>query len=237
MERLFSQLQVIDVQQPVVRNIVSIRQSQDLFDDLSNSPDDWSAAQHVEDTVKPPPYSSHSPVIDRPFEDAAWFNAVQWPFDHWQSNRYSNGKFGVWYGSAQAETTVYETVYHWYSGFLRDAGFETESVVGERKLYNVTCSAMLLDFRPAFLSEPRLRHGTDYSFSQAVGARLHGEGYPGLLTHSVRHEGGENFVILNSKVLSEPKLLCQVTYRVEGQHIRIEKQVGVEWMSIPTDTF
>lgn len=235
-DRLFDNIQLIDVQQRLVRNIVSIRSSQDLFDDLSGAAVDWALAQRTEDAVKPPSYASHTPVIDRPFEDTEWFNSVMWPFKHWQASRYSDGTFGVWYGSSQAETTVYETVYHWYSGLLKDAGFDRENVVGERKLYNVSCGAMLWDLRSLFLSDARLRHATDYSFSQSLGARLHREGHPGLLTHSVRHAGGENFVIMNPDVLSEPQLHCQLTYRLDGQRIVIEKQTGVAWMEISTAT-
>ena len=82
MNHLFSQLRLADVHQDVMRNIVSIRDSQNLYDDLSDDPDEWTLAQQVEDEVKPPPYRSSTPVIHRPFEDAEWFNAIAWPFDH-----------------------------------------------------------------------------------------------------------------------------------------------------------
>ena len=130
-----------------MRNIVSIRDSQNLYDDLSDDPDEWTLAQQVEDEVKPPPYRSSTPVIHRPFEDAEWFNAIAWPFDHWQSSRFSDGSFGVWYGCNSVEASVYESAYHWYRWLLSDAGFEKSAVIGERKIYSVTCDAALLDFR------------------------------------------------------------------------------------------
>ena len=46
--------------------------------------------------VKPPPYRSRTPIIDRPFEDAEWFNAITWPFENWRASRFSDGSFGVW---------------------------------------------------------------------------------------------------------------------------------------------
>ena len=58
MDDLFSHLSLADVHQDVIRNIVSIRESQDLFDDLSDRPDEWALAQQVEDQVRPPPYRS-----------------------------------------------------------------------------------------------------------------------------------------------------------------------------------
>jgi hypothetical protein len=46
MDQLFAHLTLTDVHTNVIRNIVSIEVSQDLFDDLSNSPQEWALAQH-----------------------------------------------------------------------------------------------------------------------------------------------------------------------------------------------
>lgn len=234
MEQLFSHLTLTDVHCNVIRNIVSIRSSQDLFDDLTSSPEEWALAQQVEDEVKPPPYQSRTPVIHRPFEDAEWFNAIGWPFKHWQASRFSDGSFGVWYGCDTVETSVHETAYHWFNGFLTDAGFEKEKVIGERKLYEVACDAALVDLRPLTATHSGLMHKTDYSTAQSAGARLHREGHPGLVTASVRHAVGQNYVVLNPDVLSNPRHHCQLSYRLEGHCIVIEKQPGVAWMEIAT---
>lgn len=233
MNELFSGLPLADVDRDVARNIVSLGRSQDLFDDLSADPADWLLAQAVEDEVKPPPYRSVTPLIDRPFEDADWFNAIiAWPFRHWQASRFSDGSHGVWYGSESVETTVWETAWHWYHGLLRDAGYEREQVVAERKVYSVACRAALLDFRQASADWPALLHPTDYVFAQAVGARIHGEGHPGLLIQSVRRCGGENVAVFNPRVLSNPRLNCQLGYRLEGRRILVEKQTGQVWFEI-----
>lgn len=234
MDQLFSHLTLTDVHCNVIRNIVSISSSQDLFDDLTSIPEEWALAQQVEDEVKPSRYQSRTPVIHRPFEDAAWFNAIGWPFKHWQASRFSDGSFGVWYGCDTAQTSVYETAYHWFNGFLTDAGFEKERVIGERKLYEVTCNAALVDLRPLTANHPGLMHKTDYSTAQMVGARLHREGHPGLMTASVRYAPGQNYVVLNHNVLSNPRNHCQLTYRLEGHRIVVEKQPGVAWMEIAT---
>lgn len=229
---LFDHARLADIHQDVARNIVSLRESQDLFDDLTDDPAEWLLAQQVEDAVKPPPYSSRLPVLDRPFEDAQWFNAIAWPFKHWQASRFSDGSFGVWYGSKTIETTVYESAYHWYRGLLSDAGFEEMAVTVERKVYLVACKAALLDFRQAADALPDLLHPSDYTFCQAVGARIHREGHPGLLTHSVRWRAGENLAIFNPAVLSNPRHTCQLTYRLEGGRIAVEKQPGTAWMTL-----
>jgi hypothetical protein len=229
---LFAQLTLADVHQDVARNIVSLSESQDLFDDLTEDPAGWLLAQRVEDEVKPPPYRSRTPLIDRPFEDAQWFNAIAWPFKNWQASRFSDGTYGVWYGSDSVETTVYESVYHWYKGLLCDAGFDRQEVIAERKVYWVACGAALLDLRAASNEYPDLLHPSDYSFCQSVGVRIHREGHPGLLTPSVRRSAGENVVVFNPGVLSNPRLNGQLTYRLEGDQVVVEKQPGVTWVTL-----
>ncbi len=237
MDSVFSRVALADLHQDVARNIVSLRQSQDLFDDLTDNPVEWLLAQTVEQAVKPPPYRSPTPIIDRPFEDAVWFNAIIWPFKHWQLSRFSDGSFGVWYGSESIETTVCESAYHWYHGLLCDAGYEREAVVAERKVYRVACAAALLDFRKAAAEHGDLLHPTDYAFAQSIGARIHREGHPGLLIQSVRRPAGENVVIFNPGVLSNPRHACQLTYRLEGERIVVEKQPGVAWINLEVAGF
>ena len=232
MNSLFAQLTLADVHQDVARNIVSLRESQDLFDDLTDDPAEWLLAQKVEDDVKPPPYCSLMPAIDRPFEDAAWFNAIAWPFKNWQASRFSDGTYGVWYGSESVETTVYESAYHWYNNLLCDAGYESQVVIAERKVYMVACSAALLDFRRVSDAHVDLLHPSDFAFCQSVGARIHREGHPGLLTRSVRRSAGENVAIFNPDVLSNPSVNCQLSYRLDGNQIVVEKQPGVAWLTL-----
>ena len=232
MSSLFDELSLVDIQQDVARNIVSLGQSQDLFDDLTDDPAQWRLAQRVEDEVKPPLYRSRTPVIDRPFEDAQWFDAIAWPFRNWRSSRFSDGTHGVWYGSESVETTVHESAYHWYRGLLGDAGFQGEAVIAERRVYRVACAAALLDLRPAAVRYPDLLHPADYAFTQSVGARIHREGHPGLLIASVRRPAGQNLAIFNPAVLSNPRHDCQLTYRLQGDRIAVEKRPGVTWITL-----
>jgi hypothetical protein len=228
----FDGIVLTEVQREVFRNIVSIKQSQDLFDDLSQDPQDWLMAQAIEAEIKPPSYVSDQPVINRPFEDAIFFNSIVWPFRHWSRSRFSDGTFGVWYGSHELETTVYETAYHWYHGFIKDAGFENEAVVLERKVYEVQCHAALLNFCARVKDEPALIHPSDYNHTQAIGKKIYHEGHPGLLTYSARHEIGVNQVIFNSQVLSKPKPVGYLIYRLENQQINVEKSGKKKWLLI-----
>jgi hypothetical protein len=190
----------------------------------------------VEDEVKPPPYRSRVPIIDRPFEDAQWFNAIMWPFQHGHTSRFFDGRYGVWCGSESVETTVYASACHWYRGLLSDAGFERLAVIAERKVYSVACNAARLNFRQAE-AHPNLLHPSDYAFCQSVGARIHREGHPGLLTRSVRRPAGENTAVLNPAVLSNPRQNCQLTYRLERERIVVEKQPEVAWLTLDTASF
>ena len=133
-EDVFAHAGLADTHADLMRNIVSLRVSQDLFDDLSDRPADWDAAIALEVATKPPAFTSAQPVLHRPFEEARWNDAIHYPFRHWMRSRYSDGSFGVWYGADSIETTVHETVHHWRSGFLQDAGFTRPGIRAERKL-------------------------------------------------------------------------------------------------------
>jgi hypothetical protein len=235
---LYAGLSSVDTHRDVHRNIVSLRTSRNLFDDLSDDPDEQALAQQVESAVKPSQYRSPTPIIHRPFEEADWANAIGWPFRHRQATRYSDGSFGTWYGAEDVETTVFETAYHWYHGLLMDAeGYVEKPVAIERKVYNVACDALLLDLRPHLDAFPALLHGTDYTFAQQVGGRLRREGHPGLVTTSVRYPKGSVYVVFNAAVLPNPRVNCMLTYRLRGRYIAVERRPGVTWRRIDVAEF
>ena len=94
MDGFFSGLALSDVHQEHARNIVSLRVSENLFDDLSPDPNEQATAMHLEMETKPPTYLSNLPVVDRPFEEAEWIDAVEFPFIEWSASRYSDGRLG-----------------------------------------------------------------------------------------------------------------------------------------------
>jgi len=239
MDALFSGLRLADIHQQLARNIISIRVSQNLFDDLSDDPDDWQVAQQHEMHIKLSTYTSSKPLIDRPFEESDWFNAIEFPFRHWTESRFSDGRFGIWYGSDSVETSVHETVYHWRWRILADAGFDTlvaqesrQSITSERKVYWVQCDAALVDFRQLTSNYPALICPDSYAFTQEIASRLHREGHPGLVSQSARC-AGDNFAILNRHVLSNPQACCSLTYRLTPHGVEVERESGRIWMQIP----
>ncbi|OGT21320.1 MAG: hypothetical protein A2V90_03480 [Gammaproteobacteria bacterium RBG_16_57_12] len=228
MEGLFDGLTITDFHGDAYRNIASLRESQDLFDDLTPSPEGWQAAIDLELSTKPRTYASHQPIIDRPFEEAAFNEAIRYPFTHWAKTRYSDGSFGVWYGTDSLVTSIHETVYHWRTHFLEDAAWHArEGVIGERKVYLVRCDAALLNYIPKVDAFPALIDPMPggYHLTHQVGARIHHDGHPGLISRSARCEG-EIYAIFNPQVLSNPRQLCYLTYRIEGGSVTIERQAG-----------
>jgi hypothetical protein len=182
-EDLFDGLALQPVNGDLLRNIKSIRQTQELFDDLSTEPADWEAAKQAELAAKP--------LVER----ARYFNAIRFPFENWARSRYSDGNWGVWYGADDLSVTIYETVYHWLR-LLRAAGLaeHERDITGERRVYKVRCEAALLDLRPRVRGFPALVDGEDYSFTQDVGRRIHREGHPGLVRVRVERQRGRKLM-------------------------------------------
>ncbi len=232
MDGLFDGLGVTDIHANLHRNIVSLRKSENLYDDLTDNEDGWQAAIDLEKSTKPHTFESSQPIIDRPFEEARYYEAIGYPFDHWTKTRYSDGSFGVWYGADTLETSIYETVYHWHKGFLEDTNWQgREGIISERSVYEVRVDAALLAFIEKTAEFPALIDPHSYHQTQQVGARIHHDGHPGLITHSVRCEG-EVYAIFNQAVLSHPRQKCYLTYRTLGNAVIVERQSGVELLKI-----
>lgn len=231
MDSIFAGLRLADTHGDLYRNIVSLRATENLFDDLSDKHEDWQTAIELELHTKPATYTSSTPIIHRPFEEAAWNEAIGFPFREWSRSRYSDGSFGVWYGSDSLETTIYETVYHWRNSLLADAGFTDAGIRIERRVHHVRCDAALIDLRSLVAEHPMLIDATDYTLTQQLGGRLHREGHPGLVTISARCTGNV-YAILNPAVLSNPRPNCYLTYITTESGVEVERAPGELLLSI-----
>jgi len=214
----------------LLRNIVSIRQGQNLFDDLSDRSADWAAAIAAEVATRP---RQPVPAINRPFENG-YGVAVDFPFARgWTRTRFSDGTFGVWYGSPELETTVYETAHH-FRRQLQDTDFSNRGpVVRERKVYLVAADAVVFDLRAKCDAYPALLDPVDYGFTHEVGRTVAAGRHPGLWTRSARC-GGECVAIFDPRYLGNVRDHCFLTYTYDPgtASIEVERQPGVVWMTV-----
>jgi hypothetical protein len=221
---------IVDFHDDVVRNIKGIRASQNLFDDLSDDRDDQVVAVAAESADRIP---SEVPLITRPFDYGA---VITYPFEELnnQGTRFSDGlHYGVWYGSLELETTVYETVYHWHA-FIADCfSREDQEIVGERRVFHARCDAILLDMRGKEHRERRLLDRHNYDFTQHLGRYIKGQNQNGLLIRSARCRG-TNADIFSPGVLSRVRDLCFLTYRMNPTKdlVRVERTLGRNWLEI-----
>ena len=212
-----------DFDDKVYRNIVSLRESEDLFDDLTGGDPSLSAvAVESEARVK-----SHIPLgmVERGFH---YTTSITYPFEHepYLKTRYGDGSYGVWYGSLALRTTIHETAFHMVQEEAKIEG-NTGPIYRERAVYLVRCKALLIDLSGKGVEFPDLI-GPDYVFTQQIGARLHREGHPGLLAPSARRREGINLVALTPAILSDPALYCYLTYACDlaRRAVTVERTVG-----------
>ena len=218
---LFDQLN--DFNGDIHRNIVSLRESEDLFDDLTDGDPELSeVAIRAEMRVK---QDCRADFVERGF---FYSLAIGYPFETepFMDTRFGDGTYGVWYGSLDLTSSIYETAYHTKRDILNIVGIEDE-IVRERAVYTVHCEALLVDLRSKASDYPDLV-GDDYVFCQQIGSRLHREGHPGCLTPSARCEGGKNAVILSSGVLRNPRQQCYLTYKFDPKSgsLEVERNPG-----------
>jgi hypothetical protein len=222
--------EVADYHGDVVRNIQTIRVSQDLFDDLSAERTDQDVAIAAESADRIP---SEAPLITRPFD---YGTVITYPFANFngQGTRFSDGlRYGVWYGSLELETTVYETVYHRHRFVMDSFPSLDREIRNERRVFQVRCDAILIDLRGKETVEPRLVDRASYAFTQPFGAYLQGQGTNGLLVKSARC-AGVNAAVFRPEVLADVREVCHLTYRMNPKHdtVSVERTPGEAWLRI-----
>lgn len=218
---------VVPFDDDAYRNIKSIRESQDLFDDLSPFKADRAYAQAAAEG----PIGEHPPLIGRPFD---YGTVITFPFvpENWHMTRFSDGTlYGVWYGALELETTVHETVYHWVR-FVRDSFPDYDREIrAERRVFRAHVNALLVDLREKHTRFPGLVDPDSYGFTHPLGRYLHEQRQNGLLVRSARCEG-TNCNVLVPDVLSNVRDVCYLTYRFvpTGTQLTVERSSGRRWL-------
>jgi hypothetical protein len=226
--------EVADYRGELIRNIKGIRISQDLFDDLARDAGDRAVAIAAESATR---IASAAPLITRPFD---YGTVITYPFvpHNWQATRYSEGVwFGVWYGALELETTVYETLFHWHR-FVADSFAKIDrEILGERRVFQVRCEAILIDLRHKRAVEPRLVDRRDYAFTSQLGRYLWERAQSGLLAPSARAPG-TIAAILRPEALSDVRDLCFLTYRMNPKldFAAVERTPGESWLELHPST-
>jgi len=221
---------VVDYHGDLIRNIKSIRESQALFDDLSDDPDEQAVAIAAEAAGRTP---SDAPLITRPLD---YGTVITYPFVTFngQATRYSDGlAYGVWYGALEIGTTVFETVYHWHRFVMDSFANEDRVIRGERRVFNARCDAILIDLRGKERRERRLVDRRDYGFTQQLGRYLKEQATNGLLARSARC-AGTIAALFRPQALSGVRDVCHLTYFMNPREdrVRIERTRGRTWLTI-----
>lgn len=223
-----------DFHDDLVRNIPGIRESQHLFDDLSSDPADWDIAIAAEGAQRIPTAAA---LISRPFD---YGTAISYSFDsaHWQATRYSDGTtYGVWYGSLDVETTVYETAWHWCRFVTDSYPAEDREIRTERRVFDVRCDALLIDLRGKRAAYPDLVSRRNYAFTQQIGRYVHEQDLNGLLAPSAPCDG-TNAAIFKPARLSNVRDRTFLTYRLDAVRDMFiaERTPGRKWIRLaPSD--
>ncbi len=212
----------VDYAQDVFRNIRGVKESQDLFDDLSDDPADWRAANTLDMSTHPA--LTNAPIIQRAF-DYSKNEFIDYPFENITASRYSDGTVGCWYGAETLETSIFETTYH----FIREIAnspdvFTTQkTVIINRRIAMVHCHGLALDLSHKAHKFPWLVEPVNYTQCQALGRRVALEGHPLLRVPSARHTGGINLVVFKPNVLSNARDYChlQYVYDLSSEHVRV----------------
>lgn len=220
----------VDFHDDLVRNIPGIRESQHLFDDLSPDPADWAIAIAAEGAERIPTAAA---LISRPFD---YGTVISYSFDsaHWQATRFSDGTtYGVWYGSLDVETTVYETAWHWYRFVTDSYPAEDREIVTERRVFDARCDALLIDLRGKETAYPDLVSRTSYAFTQQIGRYVHAQGLNGLLARSARCDG-TNAAVFKPERLSNVRDRTFLTYRLNAARdtFLAERTPGRRWIRL-----
>lgn len=207
----------------LLRNIKAIRDIRPLCDDLGDTEADFQAGDAA--VAKGDPGGGD--LLTSPFN---YGTAVSYPFvkDNWQHTRFSDGtEYGVWYGSLELETTIYESVNHWRQ-FVMDSFPKEIQVVGERRVFKALSRGILISLLDKEAVVQELLHPSDYSFCNAFGKYMRDQSQNGLLVKSARCSG-INAAIFTEKVLSNVRDHCFLSYifsPATGGRVRVEREQG-----------
>lgn len=211
-----------DFDAPVFRNIISLRSSRDLFDDLVDDATGQAAALAADLRMR----SGPTGLIERGLH---YSEAIDYPFrsDHNVTSRYGDGTVRVWYGALDQLTALAETCWHQLQQLQAIEGIAAP-VVRYRAVYRVQARGLFLELRNKEGEHPQLLD-EDYAATQAIGKHVAAQGLPGLLYPAARWPSGDCLAAFRAEPLADPRLLHYLTYRIDpvAATVVIERTPGV----------
>ncbi len=203
---------LVEFSDSIYRNVPAPRPALDRFGDLLDPEDDDSGAEAAAALADSFPGS-----IDMNPEEHH-YRAVGFPFEsqNFAPTRFSDGFFPVFYASLDAETTIYETAYHWVVDNAELFRATKEFPIAHRYIYLVPLQAFLVNFSDRAQEMPWLVDD-NYFRCRQLARRLQKGGQPGLLSPSARRPGGINAAVFNLDVVGQPAFDSKLSYAFRSQ--------------------
>lgn len=160
--------------------------------------------------------------------DPLYDQVVMYPFDmskiH-QPTRYSNGRFGAWYGADNPDSTIHEVGFHKKAEWRQQAQaglFEhTQELTQRRRIFKVPIDSVLIDLRAKVRGNPWLvDQSTEYRRTQALGAHCAAR-HPGLVSLSARHRPGDTLALFRRDGIGTPRLYAEYKFSYRPHQDRL----------------
>lgn len=200
-----------------------------LFERVAE-PADWDAIYELESRTNPRLRNEVGDLsLVPPGERVGGPNAsiVMAPFTHLgpQGTRFTDGRFGAYYGAESVETAIAETRFH-SERFLRATN--QPPLEQEKRCYlaDVVCELHDLRGRKAELADI-YDPSTNYGPSQRLGRSLRDAGSNGIAFDSVRRAGGECVAVFKPKLVQNVRQSVHLRYAWDGQTIKDVYEIRV----------
>lgn len=193
-----------EMKQDVYRNIINLLTLKKAMADLGDEDDILTASRVMQRVMD----------IKRSLLDVNYMAAIEYPFatDHFMQTRYSDGTFGIWYGSVDVTTTIYETAFHLFRRESMVQHPQGIQITVERMVYRVYCNSVLVDLTQSGDISSLIQE--DDVHTQKIGKTLYEQGLTGLLSPSACYKNGININIFKSLVLQRPVIDQLLTYQL-----------------------
>ncbi len=216
----------------------------DLFEDIAD-PHDWDLLCAAEAKTNPRINESVGNLdLVTPERRVSGTGAsyVMAPFTHisldWQG-RFHNGSYGAYYAGNSFETALFEVIHHrqaFFASTNEAAGWITDQreLVGkiDQELVDILSGSddSIYADDSMYVDDSKYADGSkenhdelldknDYSASQAFALNVKNSGHNGIVYPSVRHNGGECFVVFYPDVISIPKQGKHISLHWNGKRI------------------